>query len=154
VADYQAKMLQLDPAEAGIRLMADLRARHAEALKKSKVSDAERSTRTAAFDRDLHAVNGTDTAVALLDRTVLAPAARTIETQFADQPLVAASLRTTLGAVYQKLGRQEEALALHQRAYALRKATLGEEHPKTLASRLGVGRAQSDLQRLAEGDRT
>ena len=122
VADYQAKMLQLDPAEAGIRLMADLRTRHAAALQKSKVSEAEQSTRTAAFERELHAINATDAAVALLDRTVLAPAVQTIETQFAGQPLVDASLRTTLGAVYHKLGRREEALALHQRAYLLRRS--------------------------------
>src|SRR5262249_48602512 len=153
VADYQAKMLQLDPAEAGIRLMADLRARHSAALQKSKVPEAERTTRTVTFERELHAVNATDAAVALLDRTVLAPAVKTIETQFADQPLVDASLRTTLGAVYHTLGREEESLALNERAYALRKELLGEEHPETLASRLGVGKAQRGLQRLAEGEK-
>ena len=154
VADYQAKMLQLDPAEAGIRLMADLRTRHAAALQKSKVSDAEQSTRTAAFERELHAINATDAAVALLDRTVLAPAVQTIESQFASQPLVDASLRATLGAVYHTLGRSEEALALHQRAYLLRKESLGEEHPATLASRLGIGKALGELQKLAEGEKT
>jgi tetratricopeptide (TPR) repeat protein len=154
VADYQAKMLQLDPAEAGIRLMADLRTRHAAALQKSKVSEADQSTRTAAFERELHAINATDAAVALLDRTVLAPAVQTIESQFASQPLVDASLRATLGAVYQTLGRSEEALALHQRAYLLRKESLGEEHPATLASRLGIGKALGELQKLAEGEKT
>ena len=102
------------------------------------------------LERELHAINATDAAVALLDRTVLAPAVQTIETQFAGQPLVDASLRTTLGAVYHTLGRREEALALHQRAYLLRKESLGEEHPDTLASRLGIGKALGELQRLAE----
>jgi serine/threonine protein kinase/tetratricopeptide (TPR) repeat protein len=154
VSDYQAKMLRLDPAEAGIRLMADLRSRHAAALQKSKVPQGELSSRTAALERELHAINATDAAVALLDRTVLAPAVQTIETQFADQPLVDASLRTTLGAVYHSLGRREEALALHERAYVLRKQFLGEEHPATLASRLGIGKALRELQRLAEGEKT
>jgi serine/threonine protein kinase/tetratricopeptide (TPR) repeat protein len=154
VADYQAKMLQLDPAEAGIRLMADLRSRHAAAVQKIKMSGAEQSTRTAAFERELHAINATDAAVALLDRTVLAPAVQTIETQFKGQPLVDASLRTTLGAVYHTLGRRGEALALHQQAYLLRRQSLGEEHPDTLASRLGIGKALGELQKLAEGEKT
>ncbi len=153
VADYQAKMLELDPAEAGVRLMTDLRSRHAAALRKSKLPDTQQASRTEAFARELHAINATDAAVALLDQTVLAPAARTIETQFADQPLVDASLRTTLGAVYHKLGRREEALTLHQRAYAIRKESLGEDHPDTLASRLGIAKALCELQRLDEGEK-
>jgi serine/threonine protein kinase/tetratricopeptide (TPR) repeat protein len=153
VADYQARMLQqIDATETGVRLMADLRTRHDAALDKSKVPEAEKSARTAAFARELHAVNATDAAVALLDRTVLAPAVRAIETQFADQPLVEASLRTTLGVVYHALGRPEQALLLYQRAYALRAQVLGEEHRDTLASRFGVGRALGELQQLAEAE--
>src|SRR5207244_4191802 len=110
--DYQAKMLkQIDPMEAGVKLMADLRTRHGAALEKGKVPEAERAARLAAFDRALHAVNATDAAVALVDRTVLVPAVRAIETQFADQPTIDASLRMTLADVYDKLGRHEEALA-------------------------------------------
>jgi serine/threonine protein kinase len=154
VSDYQARMLQFDAAEAGGKLMADLRARHRAALKKREVPDPENSARTAAFERELLAVNATDAAVAMLDRTVLAPAVRAIETQFADQPLVDAALRSTLGTVYQKLGRREEALALHQRAYGLRKGVLGPDHLTTLESSLAVGEALGRLQRLPEADRT
>jgi tetratricopeptide (TPR) repeat protein len=153
VADYQAKMLQqVDPAAAGFRLIADLRTRHDAALGKAKVPEAEKLARTAAFERELHAVNATDAAVALLDRTVLAPAVRAIEEQFADQPLVGASLRTTLGAVYRTLGRSEESLALHRRAYELRGAALGEEHQDTLAALTNVVDSLADLQRLDEAE--
>jgi tetratricopeptide (TPR) repeat protein/tRNA A-37 threonylcarbamoyl transferase component Bud32 len=153
VADYQARMLQeIDVAKAGFDLMADLRARHGAALEKGRLPEAETSARKAAFQRELHAVNGTDVAVALLVRTVIAPAVRTIETQFADQPLVDAALRTTLGVVYQRLGRNEEALALHERAFALRANSLGEENPDTLASRYGIGKSLGEMQKLVEAE--
>ena len=146
VADYQAKMLQqIDPADAGFRLTADLRTRLGAALTKGKVTEAEKSARLAAFDRELHAVNSTDAAVAMLDRTVLAPAVRAIETQFPGQPKVDAALRMTLGSVYEKLGRDEEALALYRRAYALRAQALSEEHRETLQSLAKVGGALSAL---------
>ena len=155
VSDYQAKMLQqIDAADAGIKLMADLRSRHDAALTKGKISDTDKAARTAAFERELGVINPTDAAVALLDRTVLAPAIRTIDAQFADQPLVDASLRTTMAVIYHSLGRPAEALALYQRAYQLRAKTLGEEHPDTLASRFGVGRTQGELQRLPEAEAT
>jgi eukaryotic-like serine/threonine-protein kinase len=153
VADYQAKMLQqVDPADAGFKLTADLRSRLSAALKKAKVPEAEMSTRLAALDRELHVVNATDAAVAILDRTVLAPAVRAIETQFADQPTVDASLRMTLGDVYDKLGRYEEALALYRRAYALRAQASGEEHRETLQSLAAVGGALSELQQADEAE--
>jgi tetratricopeptide (TPR) repeat protein len=154
VADYQAKMLQLDAAETGVKLMAELRARHGAALEKGKLPQAEKLARMAAFDRELHAFNATDTAVALLDRTVLAPAVQTIESQFADQPLVDASLRATLGGVYHKLGRPEQALALYRRAYELRAASLGEDDLDTLLSRSGVGKVLGELQKLPEAEST
>ena len=148
VADYQAKMLQqIDPADAGFKLTVDLRTRLGAALTKGKVSAAEKSARLAAFERELHAVNSTDAAVAMLDRTVLAPAVRAIETQFAGQPTVDAALRMTLGNVYEKLGRDQEALVLYRQAYALRVQALGEEHPDTLQSLAKVGAALSALGR-------
>ena len=155
VANYQSKMLlQVSGEEAGVKLMADLRTRHGAALQKAKVPAAEWSARAAAFERELHAVNATDTAVAMVDRTVLAPAVRAIDTQFADQPTVDASLRMTLGEVYEKLGRHEEELALYRRAYALRAGSLGDEHRETLKSLAGVGNALTLLRRPGEAERS
>jgi tetratricopeptide (TPR) repeat protein len=155
VSGFQAKMLhQVDPTNAGVNLMADLRARHAAALAKNPLPDAERAVRLAAFERELALVNSTDAAVAMLDRTVLTPAVEAIGSQFADQLLVDASLRTTLGTVYQKLGRAREALALYQRAYDLRAASLGDDHLDTLASRFGIGQELGQLQQLAEAEGT
>ena len=155
VADYQSKMLrQVDPAEAGVKLTGDLRTRLSSALEKGKAPAPEKAARLAAFDRELHAVNATDAAVAILDLAVLAPAVRAIETQFADQPKVDAALRMTLGDVYEKLGRHEEALALYRRAYTLRARALGEERRETLRSLAAVGGMLSELQQSDEAETT
>jgi tetratricopeptide (TPR) repeat protein len=156
VSAFQSAMLRkVDAANTGVKLKTDLRARHAAALTKEKtISDADRSARTAAFERELQAVNGTDAAVTLLDQTVLAPAVRTIDQQFAEQPLVDASLRMTLGAVYSKLARFEVALALYQRAYQERTAELGERHLDTLTALEGVAEALTELERLSEAETT
>jgi tetratricopeptide (TPR) repeat protein len=154
VSGFQAKMLQqVDPTNAGVSLTADLRARHAAALEKNKVPAAEKAARTAAFERELAMVNSTDAAVAMLDRTVLAPAVEAIGSQFAEQPLVDASLRATLGTIYQKLGRAREALALFQRAYDIRVAALGDDHPDTLLVQGGIGNELGELQQLPEAER-
>jgi tetratricopeptide (TPR) repeat protein len=153
VSGFQARMLrQADAADAGTQLMADLRARHAAALEQGKSPAAAQAARRAAFERELAAVNGTDAAVAMLDRTVLAPAVQTVDTEFANQPLVDASLRETLGSVYTSLGRYREALALYRRSYDERRAGLGEDHVDTLAARLGVGTALGELQNLPEAE--
>jgi tetratricopeptide (TPR) repeat protein len=154
VSGFQAKMLhQVDATNAGVRLMADLRARHVAALEKNNLPDAEKEARIAAFERELVLVNSTDAAVAMLDRMVLTPAVEAIGAQFAEQPLVDASLRTTLGTVYRQLGRAREALALYQRAYDIRVASLGDDHLDTLASQSGIGRELGELQQLAEAER-
>ncbi len=153
VASYQAASLQgIDPTEAGVRLFRDLRARHTAALGEAKVSEAERTARTATFVAELGLVNATDAAVAMLDESVLAPATRAIATRFADQPLVDAALRTTLGDVYLTLGRTNDALDLYHRGFELRRSLLGDAHRNSLASRFGLGKAQADLQQFAEAE--
>lgn len=153
VANYQDKMLdQFDATAAGVRLIRDLRARHGAALERSKVPEAERKTRAAAFEQELSAVNATDAAAELLDRTVLAPAVATLDKQFADQPLVDAALRTTLGGIYHTLGRREQSLKLYEKAYELRKKVLGENNRETLLAHGGIGKVLGELQRLAEAD--
>ena len=101
---------------------------------------------------ELVMVNGTDAAVAMLDRTVLAPSVKTIDTQFADQPLVDASLRETLGSVYDALGRYRDSLALYQRSYENRLALLGQDHVDTLMSQAHVGGALGELQQLPDAE--
>ena len=67
----------------------------------------------------------------LLDR-----AARRIDSNpdMAKQPEVEAELRDAIGITYHKLGQPKSALPHLERAVALRKSTLGPDHPNTLAA--------------------
>ncbi len=76
------------------------------------------------------------------------------ETPGAEFPVIDASLRMTLGEVYEKLGRAEETLALSRRAYALRVDSQGEEQRDTLHSLAAVGAALSALQQMDEAEST
>src|SRR6185295_320972 len=135
VSDFQAKMLEkIDPTEAGIELVRNLRAKHAKALEESGVPEADRPARMQAFEEELARVNATDTALATIDGTILAPAVGAIDKQFKDQPLVEARLRHTLANLYVKLGRYEVALPLQKEALETRRKILGEKDPDTLLS--------------------
>jgi len=61
-----------------------------------------------------------------------------IDTAFAGEPLVEASIRSTLGVSYQYLGDHEKALAQHKRAIALRRQELGPGHAETAAGMDGL----------------
>jgi tetratricopeptide (TPR) repeat protein/predicted Ser/Thr protein kinase len=72
-------------------------------------------------------------------REVLDRAAQTIGDRFADQPLVEAAIRRTLGDAYEGLGEYLSSATHMQRALDLLLTTLGERDPSTLValSRLG-----------------
>jgi serine/threonine-protein kinase len=61
--------------------------------------------------------------------------ARRIETELAAEAEVKASLLHTIGTVYRRLVRFEQAERLLRQAVALRTQSLGEDHPTTLESR-------------------
>jgi non-specific serine/threonine protein kinase/serine/threonine-protein kinase len=67
-------------------------------------------------------------------RYVLDAASANLEAKFQDKPIVEASIRQTLGETYRKLGDYETASLHLERAYEIRRAQLGLEHPSTLAS--------------------
>jgi len=65
---------------------------------------------------------------------VLDGASENLKAKFSDEPLVEASIRHTLGRTYLSLGKYPEAESHIERAYRIRRAALGQEHPDTLAS--------------------
>jgi len=153
VVDFQAQMLaQIDPTAAGIELTQDVRARFDAALAKAELSDEERTRQVEAFADQWSRVNATDAARELIDLTILRPAARAIDKQFADQPTVAATLRHKLAERYYGLGLFGAALALEQQALAERRCVLGDEHPDTLISVNTAGVYLSDLGRAEEAE--
>jgi serine/threonine protein kinase len=67
-----------------------------------------------------------------------------------DDPLIEAAVRESLGSTYESLGREDLALPHHERALALRRSALGDEHADTVQSinnlgntLLGLGRHEA-----------
>jgi serine/threonine-protein kinase len=140
VSRFQAEMLgQVDPTQAGRLLSDDLKAKFERALIKAGVPEPERIARIEVFGREWRQVNVADAARDLIDRTVLKPAADAIDKQFADQPLVDASLRQVLANRYRDMGLYEAALALQERALSTRRRLLASEHADTIASIRDMG---------------
>ena len=153
VADFQGQMLaQVDPATAGVRLSEDVRTRFDAVLSKAALPDDERSAQLGSFVGQWSRVNATDTALALIDQTILRPAAAAIDKQFMDQPVVAASLRHVLAERYHGLGLDAPALVLEQRALAERRRVLGDEHPDTLLSIGNTGVYLAALGKMTEAE--
>ncbi len=153
VADFQGTMLaQVDPAAAGVRLAQDVRTRFDAALAKAALPDSERKAQAESFAGQWSRVNATDTALELIDSTILKPAATAIDKQFAGQPAVAATLRHVLAERYHDLGLDTAALALEQQALADRRRVLGEAHPDTLLSMANAGEYLSALGKKDEAE--
>jgi len=135
VSDFQDRMLrQIDTTTAGVDLMKDVRERFAAALETAGVPEAERGAQAGTLDTLLQRVNATDTAAAMVDRTILKPAVKTIDEQFTEQPVVDAQLRQALADLYKSIGLYDSAYPLQKQAMDTRRRVLGEEHPDTLIS--------------------
>src|SRR6185295_9586158 len=153
VSEFQAEMLQkIDPADAGLKLMRDIEKRHAAALDARHVVEEERPAKVRALAEELARVNATDTAVEIIEDTILAPAVVAVEKQFADQPIVDARLRQTLGTLYLKLGLYDKARPLMQSALNTRRRVLGEEHADTLLSLNNMGDLLDNQGKFADAE--
>ncbi|HLT48115.1 MAG TPA: serine/threonine-protein kinase [Rubricoccaceae bacterium] len=67
-------------------------------------------------------------------REVLDAGARRVEAELAGQPEVQAAVLSVIAQAYRSLGRPADAVPLLERALALRRAALGDEHPDTAES--------------------
>ncbi|MBX3406615.1 MAG: serine/threonine protein kinase [Phycisphaeraceae bacterium] len=153
VSDFQARMLgRINTTTAGESLMQDVRERFAAVLEKAGVPEAERAAQARALGDLLARINATDTAAAMIDRTILRPAIRAIDEQFKDDPRTDASLRQSLATLYLSIGLYEAALPLQESALATRRRVLGEEHTDTLASVGNMGTLLASQGRLEQAE--
>ncbi|MGA1516579.1 MAG: tetratricopeptide repeat protein, partial [Phycisphaerales bacterium] len=153
VSDFQSEMLgQIDTTTAGVELLADVRERFGAALEKSGVPESERAMRVDALRQELVRVNATDTAAAMIDRTILRPAIDAIDRQFKDDPATDASLRQALADLYRRIGLYEAAFPLQESALATRRRVLGDDGPDTLGSISNMGSLLLDQGRLSEAE--
>lgn len=135
VVVFQSKMVSAsDPEEMGKRLFRDLSDRVANAHRTRGDSEAEIALALTALEALLRGVNATDIALGVVDEDILGRAAETLDEEFADQPLIGARLRRTIGWTYRELGRYERAEPLLKATLEIRKRLLGDEHEQTLTS--------------------
>jgi non-specific serine/threonine protein kinase/serine/threonine-protein kinase len=135
VVDFQASMLSdLDVEQVGQRLVADQRTRVTEVFRERGETEEQIEARLAALDESLGSVNATNVALRLLDEEILDLAGSTIDEQFEEQPLVAATLRQEIAITYRELDLYERAQPYQELALATRRRLLGDDHPDTLTS--------------------
>ena len=153
VSEFQSRMLaQVDTTRAGMDLMADVRGRFVAALERVGVSETDRAARAAALGHELARVNAKDLAAAMIDRTILTPAIRTIEEEFKGDPVTDAGLRHAVATLYRAIGLYDAASPLHESALAIRRRALGSEHPDTLRSMDNLGMVLLLRGKLAEAE--
>ncbi|MBN1509833.1 MAG: serine/threonine protein kinase [Sedimentisphaerales bacterium] len=85
-------------------------------------------------------------------RYILEAASRNLNGRFLNDPLTEAQVRETLGLTYQKMGDYEAAKTHWERALAIRREQLGEEHPATLALLNCLGLLHSNQGRYEEAE--
>ena len=135
IADFQSSMLAETDAEGmGLAIVDAFEQRIREILSKQIEDQGELDRVTHDWRQQTLKAGPTNVALAVLDEYVLAKAAKTIEKDFADQPLVRAALQQTLGDTYREIGLHEPAMTLQQAALQTRREELGDDHPETLSS--------------------
>jgi tetratricopeptide (TPR) repeat protein len=87
-------------------------------------------------------------------RTALDRAAARITGKFDFQPLVEASIRTTIASTYSDLGLFAEAQPQLERTLDLRRRVLGENHPDTLGTMGGLAELYLNQGRYEDAERT
>jgi non-specific serine/threonine protein kinase/serine/threonine-protein kinase len=135
VTEFQASMLsEIDPVVMGRALRDNLRERMRVSLEGADAKGTNREAVLASVDDILRRANATDVAIELVDQQLLSRAAEAIERDFADQPLVRATLRQTLADTYREISLFPQALPLQEAALETRETALGEHHEQTLYS--------------------
>jgi eukaryotic-like serine/threonine-protein kinase len=140
VAEFQTSMLaQLDTSRMGRSMIESIRG-EAKAVLERRGLDAEaQKAELARLDADLAGVDATQVAVGLVDQHVLTPAEAAARRDFADAPLVEASLLDALATTLTGLGLYDRALPLAQRSLDLRREHAGPEADVTIDSMSQLG---------------
>jgi len=153
VVEFQAGMLsEMDTEGIGSRLMEDLKRRVGKASRARGLSEAEAEAVVKSFDEAMRGVNATDAALRLIDEEILARAVEKLEEEFAEQPLIDARLRGTIGVTYRRLGLYAAAEPELERALEIRRRALGDEHPGTLSAMSSLGTLYIRLGRYKEAE--
>ena len=153
VSRFLADMIRnLQPRAIGTTITDHLREKVAEAKRGQGKSDERIAAALASFDELLRGTNPTDTALHVLDKNILEPAAEAVEERFAEDPSSATRLRDVIAKSYEKLGLYRQAEPHARAALEGARAMLGENAPKTLKAALTLGTVLWRQGRLEEAE--
>lgn len=141
ISEFQTRMLrEVDPATAGMWLKGILKQQlHEAVVEAGWMTEDQRVAERETFAALLARTDGDAAASALIDMTILRPAAEAVESDFKDQPLVAAKLLEGLADQYDDRGFHDDSTRLQSKALELRRGELGDDHPDTLAAMENMG---------------
>jgi len=147
VTDFQASMLRdIDVEEFGLEMRNQLRRE----VERGATGSGDGDALLSAFDQSLAVANTANVARRVIDETILARAAESIDRDFHDQPLTSAALKQTIASIYREIGLYDRAMPLQQNALSARQTSLGAEHRDTLHSLSNMGVLLESMGRLDE----
>ncbi|TVQ51245.1 MAG: serine/threonine protein kinase [Phycisphaerales bacterium] len=154
VVEFQTTLLRdIDPYTVGADLFTDMRAMLTQEMNAAGYEEADIDAAVEQISALQRYVNPTDFARQHIDRLFLARAIEIVEHEFADQPLIEASLRITIGEVYSTIGMADRGRAELERAFDLRQRFLDDDHRRVLAAMNSLAGAywlEGDLEKAGE----
>ncbi len=138
----------------GVTVAVSLQARRIAAERDRANREAEAARQVSRFLVDLFNVSdpGEARGNTIPAREILDQGAAKIESELSGQPELQASLMSTIGSVYSKLGLYGQSAPLLEKALETRRLVLGEDHPDTLRSILEVGAVTFSQGKLPEAE--
>jgi tetratricopeptide (TPR) repeat protein len=162
VADFQARMLsQIDADAMGQDIKKQFREQVRSALNRQRLIDAPQGAEAApgefeleiaAFDKLAGPAPAVDLARHVLDEHLLKPAARSLQVEFAHQPLVAAQIGLAIGKAYHALGLYAQAEPYVRQSLDTHRKLLGNQEPRTIDSIGSLGLVMQHLGKLSEAE--
>jgi non-specific serine/threonine protein kinase/serine/threonine-protein kinase len=135
VADFQSALLaELSVDEFGHSLVVEQRKDLGEGLARIGREPEERERTLVSFDESLRPGNPTNVAQRVLEARVFGPAVEKLEKEYSERQLLAAMIETPLADTLKNLGLYELGARAARSAVDARRANLGENDPRTLAS--------------------
>ena len=140
VADFQSEQLgQIEVEMMGVQ------------LRDSIIESAPEESRENLAD-SLARVNFTSIALGTLEANIFERTIKTIDSQFADQPLIQAQMLQSTADTLRELGLLQTALDPQERALSIRRKLLGDNHRSTLYSIGSMGSQLYNQGRFVEAD--
>lgn len=153
VVGFQSRMLSgFDQELMGLQWRDDVLTEARSAMMRSGLESSAADSRIRELQSLLAGTDFTTPAVNSLDRNVIEKALADIDSQFADQPLVQASLLQTVAITLSGIGRFQAALDPQTRTLEIRRLQLGDDAADTLISENEMGLLLSNLGRLPESE--